>query len=203
MGEWDNKDDDNWGAQQWGKDRDQYGASSYNKAASEYDQDRYGGAGYGAGASGAYGNKGYGYGAGYGYGNNAAAGYGAAATYGDKDQAASAVRGAQAGAYDNDEWAKQAYGKDTDSRWGKSYDLVDSKTWDDEQYARKVRADDDQWAEDYDSWTQGAKQGYGAAASKSAYQPQVTKTAYVPTYNSYGHGGNYGATADGEHLAFD
>ena len=32
--EWDNADDDKWGAQAWGKDRDVYGASSYDKVAS-------------------------------------------------------------------------------------------------------------------------------------------------------------------------
>merc|ERR1719460_2189063 len=32
--EWDNTDDDKWGAQAWGQDRDVYGASSYGKAAS-------------------------------------------------------------------------------------------------------------------------------------------------------------------------
>jgi hypothetical protein len=70
-----------------------------------------------------------------------------------KDQAdwegASAVSG-----YDNDEWAKQAYGNDMDSRWGKSYDSVKAREYDNEHYAREVRADDDQWGEDYDtSWS--------------------------------------------------
>jgi len=40
--EWDNKDDDKWGAQAWGKDRDIYGASSVGQAASEADWDGYG-----------------------------------------------------------------------------------------------------------------------------------------------------------------
>ena len=35
--EWDNKDDDKWGSQAWGKDRDQYGASSYDNGASAGD----------------------------------------------------------------------------------------------------------------------------------------------------------------------
>ena len=40
--EWDNKDDDKWGAQAWGKDRDVYGASSYGRAASEGAYGSYG-----------------------------------------------------------------------------------------------------------------------------------------------------------------
>merc|ERR1712037_1018751 len=54
---------------------------------------------------------------------------------------------------DADAWAKQAYGSEYDSRWGKSYDFVNANEYDDEQYARKVRADDDQWAEDWDVYT--------------------------------------------------
>merc|ERR1719223_2182165 len=67
--------------------------------------------------------------------------------------------------YDNDEWAKQAYGSDFDSRWGKSYDSVSAKSYDNESYARQVRADDDQWAEDYDRWNSRDYDNYGKAAS--------------------------------------
>ncbi len=206
--EWDNKDDDKWGAQQWGKDRDMYGASSYNKAASEADIDNYGAYGKGhasasqggsigygktAGGYGGYGGYGAGYGAGYGgkasYGSAAAAGYGKSAGARMVDTGASAGRGAQQGAYDNDEWAKQAYGQDTDSRWGKSYDSVAAQSYDDEQYARKVRADDDQWAEDYDRYSVKDTMAKDVAASTEAQQPLIKKTAYVPTYNyGYGHG---------------
>ena len=60
--EWDNKDDDKWGAQAWGQDRDVYGASSYGKAASSGDYDQYGKGGYGAsnGTGKGYAKAGYG-----------------------------------------------------------------------------------------------------------------------------------------------
>merc|ERR1711894_804118 len=89
----------------------------------------------------------------------------------------------------------QASGSDFDSRWGKSYDFVDANSYDDEQYARKVRADDDQWAEDYDRRTNMDVDTYGAAASTEARQPQIIKTTYKPNvqYGSYGSYGGYGA----------
>jgi len=79
-------------------------------------------------------------------------------------QASNQGAASQAG-YDNDSWSKNAYGQDTDSRWGKSYDFVNANEYDDEQYARKVRADDDQWAEDYDVWTQKDQNQYAQKAS--------------------------------------
>ena len=93
--------------------------------------------------------------------------------------------------YDNDSHAKQAYGSDTDSRYGKSYDFVQANEYDDEQHARKVRADDDQWAEDRDVYVQKDIYGYGAAASAEARQPQIKKTTYHPqiSYGGYGYGG--------------
>jgi hypothetical protein len=149
--EWDNKDNDKWGAQAWGKDRDVYGASSYGKAAS-------------AGQYGAA-SQDYGYGGhGYGYGNN---GYNS--NYGAKQAAASKSYGASQAGYDNDEWAKQSYGSDFDSRWGKSYDSVDAKSYDNEHYAKEVQADDDVWAQDYDTYNRGGAAGYGKAASASQY----------------------------------
>ena len=154
--EWDNKDNDKWGAQQWGQDRDMYGASSSEYDASRNDYDAYGAkqrqaAGYRApGAYGAYGAAGQGYGE---------AKAGAASWKGQQ---------AQAGA-DNDVWAKQASGQDYDSRWGKSYDSVEARNYDNEHYAREVMADDDQWAEDYDRYDKGAKDQYGAAASKELH----------------------------------
>ena len=45
-----------------------------------------------------------------------------------------------------------------------------------EGYTRKVQADDDQWAEDYDRWNSRDADGYGKAASADA------------AYDSYGHG---------------
>lgn len=156
--EWDNQDNDKWGAQAWGKDRDVYGASSYGKAASAANADRYG---YGGSAG-----KGH-HGQGKGYGGQAA----------QKWQGASASYGAAKGGYDNDAWAKQAYGSDYDSRWGKSYDSVDAKSYDGEWYARSVRADDDQWAEDYDRYDSGDADSYGNAASNQEWR-NGSKGAY-------------------------
>ena len=218
--EWDNADADKWGAQAWGKDRDIFGASSIGLRASERDLDKgsyaygagygsygaagkagYGAAGYGAkGGAGGWGGASYGAGAGaYGAkGGKAYGGYQGASsskTSSLRDGGASAARAASAMGYDNDEWAKQAYGRDMDTRWGKSYDFVDANSYDDEQYARKVRADDDQWAEDYDRRTNMDVDTYGAAASTEARQPQITKTTYKPQvqYGSYGSYGGYGA----------
>ena len=53
---------------------------------------------------------------------------------------ASGTQQAAQGSYDNDEWAKQAYGSDYDSRWGKSYDSVSAKSYANESYARKLRS---------------------------------------------------------------
>ena len=172
------KDRDVYGASSYGKaasekDVDNYGASS------DYDKASYGAqAAQGLGASSLHGasatGKGYGgYGwggyGGYGKGSNSAAlskaalakqaagssyaaksSADAAKTGSSLDKSASASYGAAKSAYDNDMWAKQASGSDFDSRWGKSYDSVSAKSYDNEQYRRKVDIDDDQYAEDYD-----------------------------------------------------
>ena len=39
-------------------------------------------------------------------------------------------------AADNDEYAKQGHGLDTDTRWGKSYDMVKARSYSNEKYAR-------------------------------------------------------------------
>ena len=228
--EWDNADADKWGAQAWGKDRDVLGKSSVGVRASESDKDlaKYG-YGQAYGAYGAAGQKGYGQaglikgkggfggygGYGHGLGGVGVAGaYGAkgAAAYGGvqggqyskkkslKEAGASTAHAAAAVGYDNDEWAKQAYGRDMDTRWGKSYDFVDANSYDDEQYARKVRADDDQWAEDYDRRTSLDHDQIKAAASTEARQPQIKKTAFVPhvQYGQYGSYGGYGGVAHGK-----
>ena len=195
--EWDNADQDKWGAQAWGKDRDVMGASSYGAAASAkkvtsktqpinayyggaYDKSYggkagYGAAGYGQAAHGSAHGKGYAGYAGAAYGGKAAYGgahgaYGGVAKVGevtDKTvwQGASKNGAAQKSGYDNDEWAKQASGSDFDSRWGKSYDRVSAKSYDNEKYARWLQADDDQWAEDYDKYDSGDMGAYGKAAS--------------------------------------
>ena len=178
--EWDNQDDDKWGAQAWGMDRDVYGASSYGKKASAGDYDYYG-------KDGSYGSYG-----GYGYGKDGGS-YGAG--YGGKDYGASASYGAAKSGYDNDVWAKQAYGQDYDSRWGKSYDSVDAKSYDNEQYARSVQADDDQWAEDYDRWNNRDYYGRGKAASTQEEKEVEVKPVYGKVgYAGYsGYGAGYGA----------
>jgi hypothetical protein len=177
--EWDNKDADKWGAQAWGVDKDVHGSSSYGSASSAGDADYYG---YGSGGKGGYGGWGKGN-TQYGYGQAGARDYDA--SYGSK----AAVSG-----YDNDQHAKQAYGSDFDSRWGKSYDFVNANEYDDEQYARKVRADDDQWAEDRDIYTQKDSYGYNKGASAEYSQPKITKTTYRPhvSYGGYGYGSDYG-----------
>ena len=186
--EWDNKDDDKWGAQAWGKDRDVYGASSFGKAASAGDYDMYGRSNAAAGAASAskYGSVtpvGYGK---HGYGKSYSTSQAAQAAsskqgYGShSDAQASRNHAAARSGYDNDEWAKQAYGSDFDSRWGKSYDSVAAKSYDDEQYARKVQADDDQWAEDYDRYDSRDADRYGQAASAALRQPG--KVQYQVSY---------------------
>merc|ERR1711957_661710 len=141
--EWDNKDADKWGAQAWGRDNDVYGASSYGAYGSPH---------------GAYGKHG-----GYAKKTYDTKSYSGKADA--QDYQASAGTSASTAATDNDAWSKNAYGADTDSRWGKSYDFVKADEYDDEQYARKVRADDDQWAEDYDIWAAADRSQWGAAAS--------------------------------------
>lgn len=166
---WDNRDDDKYGAQAWGKDRDVYGASSYGKAASMKDVGQYGGYGAAAGAQGQayggyYGGKGL-------YAGGASQSSAAAGQYGKGSsvwQGASAAAGAAQAGYDNDEWAKQAHGSDYDSRWGKSYDRVSARSYENEQYARDLQVDHDVWAEDYDRYDDRDAYGYGAAASKTS-----------------------------------
>ena len=171
--EWDNQDNDKQLAQAWGKDRDAYGASSKAAAASNGNWDMYGKAKQGSASQYAPGSYAYGAAAGRAYaeddGLNASKGYASAK-----------------GGYDNDEWAKLAYGSDFDSRWGKSYDSVVAKSYDNEEYARKVRADDDQWAEDYDRYNRYDAGAYGAAASKEVTQPALKQVSYKPvTTKSY------------------
>ena len=181
--EWDNKDDDKWGAQAWGKDRDVYGASSYGQAASAADWQGAGRAGGHAG--GGYGGGGLHGGLHGGFGKGKTAGYGKV----NRDwRGASNDTQSARGAYDNDEWAKQAYGSDFDSRWGKSYDSVSAKSYDNESYARAVQADDDQWAEDYDRFDARDANSKGAAASKWAKQ----------NASRFGHGhGGHGSFGGG------
>merc|ERR1712051_461559 len=190
--EWDNKDDDKWGAQAWGKDRDIHGASSVGQAASEADWDGYGREGAQASSSDGrktqtvryapqgYGHGGHGHG-GYGHGHGGhsrqqlvaahqKAAAAAAGRYAEKDHDhASRGRAAARAGYDNDEWAKQAYGSDYDS----------------EQYARAIQADDDQWAEDYDRYDDRDATGYGRAASAASKAPVKTTYSVQPVYRGW------------------
>merc|ERR1712238_371936 len=86
---------------------------------------------------------------------------------------------------------KQAYGSDYDTRWGKSYDSVNAKSYDDEQYARKIWADDDQWAEDYDRYSTQDADSYGKAAK--------TTVTPVTVHSGYGHGGHGSNAGYGAH----
>merc|ERR1719225_891465 len=203
--EWDNKDDDKWGAQAWGKDRDIYGASSVGQAASEADWDGYGRAGAQAASSDGHKSQNvhyapHGYGHGHGHGHHGHHGHArqqvtaahqkaaaaAAHRQAEKDvDHASRGRAAARAGYDNDEWAKQAYGSDYDSRWGKSYDSVNAKSYDNEQYARAIQADDDQWAEDYDRYDDRDATGYGRAASAASKAPVKTTYSVQPVYRGW------------------
>merc|ERR1719201_367293 len=206
--EWDNRDDDTYGAQAWGKDRDVYGASSYGKADSMKEYDQYGGYGSGAAAQGSsyggsktvktaapskghgWGSKGQGYGAktvSYGGSQSASSGQGAYAKGGSIWEGASRAGAAAVGGYDNDEWAKQAHGSDYDSRYGKSYDRVSARSYENEMYARDLQVDDDMWAEDYDRYDDKDAMGYGSAASK-----EQKLGYYGKGKGSSGWGGYYG-----------
>jgi len=199
--EWDNKDDDKWGAQAWGKDRDAYGASSQGYAASQGDWNGYGQQGaYGKSYGGHKSGHGHGYGHGHGHGKSygGKAAYGSAAYGAEDDRDASKAHAAQRSGYDNDEWAKQAYGSDYDTRWGKSYDSVAAKSYDDEQYARKIWADDDQWAEDYDRYDTRAADSYKKAASANSKYGASDKTTVTPVTVSYkNHGYGHGSHGHG------
>jgi len=89
--EWDNRRDNKWGAQAWGRDYAGNGAGSFDNGAS----------------IGGYGGPGH--------------------AYGDNLGAASSSWLASGGRYNNDAWAKQGYGQDANTRWGKSYDSVNAQ----------------------------------------------------------------------------
>jgi len=177
--EWDNKDDDKWGNDSWAQDNSDYGASSYGAAASagdvEQSQSRYGKS---------YGGYG-GYGSGYGQKGSQ---YGEEESYMGDYQASAQGRAEKEGS-ESDQFSKSQYDSDFDSRYGKSYDFVEANEYDDEQYARKVRADDDQWAEDRRERAYGNAYGYAKAASVEQKQPEIKRTTYEPQYSYGGYGG--------------
>jgi len=94
---------------------------------------------------------------------------------------ASQAHSAAVGGYDNDQYAQQAYGSDQDDRWGRSYDSVKAQSFTDEQYARGVKADDDQWAVDYDEYTTGDAASSSAAASAESAEAKVVSVYVAPT----------------------
>ena len=173
----------------------------------------YGARGYGAGygAQAGYGKAGYGrnvYAAKVGKNDYAAAyagpGYRGSAYGKEVDKNASKSQSAALKGYDDDAWAQQAYGTDTDGRWGKSYDNVDAKSYDMEEYARKVQADDDQWAEDYDQWMDKDTRGYGNAASAghSVSPSSQGYYGYAPVKGHVGHGWGNGGYAGAQGGAY-
>lgn len=89
--------------------------------------------------------------------------------YGAVDSAAAAYQNSAAEAgYDSDVWASQAKAVDRDSSWGKSYDSVDAKSFNDMQYARELIADDDEHANAYNGFgAQDVDQSAAAASAQS------------------------------------
>merc|ERR1712146_254826 len=66
-----------------------------------------------------------------------------------------------------------------DSRYGKSYDAVHAKSYNEQNYNRHTQADDDRWAVDEDSGYDHDDYGYGNDASASAYRaPQAWGRTY-------------------------
>jgi hypothetical protein len=117
--------------------------------------------------------------------------------------AASTETAAAESAYDGDEWAKQAYGADSDSRWGKSYDSIEVNTFEDEQYSRSIQADDDMWAEDKDVVLESDAAEAGEAASIEASQAEVTVTEKKPVAVEIGSYEAQAAPAKVSHAAAD
>ena len=143
------------------KDSTYYGKQAWNR-----DADKAGASSYSNAASKsspAYGKGAYGYGA-------------------DK---ASSTYGAAASKYGDDAWAKNASGKNSSSRYGKSYDSVSAKNYDNEGYARKVDASDKQWAEYLDDESEDEDNYYDSGASKSyRSKPAYKAPAYkAPSYS--------------------
>merc|ERR1712045_970495 len=57
--------------------------------------------------------------------------------------------------------------------------------YDNEQYARAIQADDDQWAEDYDRYDDRDATGYGRAASAASKAPVKTTYSVQPVYRGW------------------
>ena len=89
--------------------------------------------------------------------------------------ASDAIKSSEKGV-DADEKAAQAYGRDKDSRWGRTYDRVQANSFDDVQYEREVWADDDEWAESGD-----AHEAEDAEASKKAASAKKEDTVKTTT----------------------
>ena len=61
------------------------------------------------------------------------------------------------------------------------YDFVHANEYDDEQYALKVHADDNQWAQDWDVYTKKDVDSYGEPASAYRNQKGVKKLVSAST----------------------
>ena len=81
---------------------------------------------------------------------------------------------------DNDENAKQAYGRDRDTRWGRTYDRVQANSFDDVHYEREIWADDDEWAENGNGYAEeSADADEEAASEKKEDEVKTTTTITV------------------------
>ena len=120
-----------------------------------------------------------------GYGNGYATygAYGGYGAYGEKSAqttAASMSKAAAKAGYSKDAWADKIYGKDFKSSWGRSYDLVEADSFDDEQYKRELDTDDDAWGSYFSETVSEDKDAAGEAASVEIVTPKVTKTVLEP-----------------------
>ena len=61
------------------------------------------------------------------------------------------------------------------------YDFVNANEYYDEQYARKVHADDNQWAQDWDVYTKKDVDSYGEPASAYLNQNGAQKLVSAST----------------------
>ena len=125
-------------------DEDDYSAEAWNKSKNAANASSYGKA---ASTS----KPGYGKGYGKSHGSSAA----------------SADYDAQEANADKGSWAKQANGTKAVSRYGKSYDSVNARSYDNESYARDVEANDNQWASKSYAKRADAKSQYDDKAARS------------------------------------
>ena len=93
--------------------------------------------------------------------------------------ASDAIKASEKGS-DNDEKAAQAYGRDKDSRWGRTYDRVQANSFDTVNYEREIWADDDEWAESGDAHeVEDAEASKEAASAEKEDHVKTTTTVTV------------------------